>query len=256
MVHAAWALLRGAYGGVDDVTVAVTRSCRYDSVPGAEQILGLLLNTVPLRVRLDRRWTVRRLLADVADRIRQLREHQLTPLHRILGQAGLAPDTLLLDSLVVFERETLATGLAEGGPEPARRSARVHRMPGYPLTVHGFDEPELRLGVTWDAARLRDASARRILAQLHRTVSSWPSGRTPRLADLDLGAAAEAPLRAAWNATRRPYPREASIPEVFAARVADDPAATALVVGDRTVGYAELDRRERPSWPGRCAGTG
>ena len=241
VVHAAWALLRGAYGGVDDVTVAVTRSCRYDSVPGAEQILGLLLTTVPLRVRLDRRWPVRRLLTDVADRIRQLRDHQLTPLHRILGQAGLAPDTLLLDSLVVFERETLATALAEGGPEPARRSARVHRMPGYPLTVHAFDEPELRLGVTWDAARLRDASARRILAQLHRTVCELAERPDATLADLDLGAAAEAPLRAAWNATRRPYPREASIPEVFAARVADDPAATALVVGDRTIGYAELD---------------
>ncbi|OWV06849.1 hypothetical protein B5D80_15725, partial [Micromonospora wenchangensis] len=242
LVHAAWALLRGAYGGVDDVTVAVTRSCRYGSVPDAGQILGLLLTTVPLRIRLDRRWPVRRLLADVADRIRQLRAHQLTPLHHILGQAGLIPDTPLLDSLVVFERQTLATALAEGGPEPARRSARVHRLPGWPLTVHAFDEPELRLGVTWDAARLLDASARRILAQLHRTVCEIAEQPDAALADLDLGAAAEAPLRAAWNATRRPYPRQASIPDVFAARVADDPDAPALVVGDRTVGYAELDR--------------
>ncbi|MEV6704222.1 non-ribosomal peptide synthetase [Micromonospora wenchangensis] len=242
LVHAAWALLRGAYGGVDDVTVAVTRSCRYGSVPDAGQILGLLLTTVPLRIRLDRRWPVRRLLADVADRIRQLRAHQLTPLHHILGQAGLTPDTPLLDSLVVFERQTLATALAEGGPEPARRSARVHRLPGWPLTVHAFDEPELRLGVTWDAARLLDASARRILAQLHRTVCEIAEQPDAALADLDLGAAAEAPLRAAWNATRRPYPRPASIPDVFAARVAADPDAPALVVGDRTVGYAELDR--------------
>ncbi|MFG1780658.1 amino acid adenylation domain-containing protein [Micromonospora sp. NPDC049048] len=242
LVHAAWALLRGGYGGVDDVTFAVTRSCRYDSVPDAGRILGLLINTVPLRIRLDPRWTVRRFLTDVADRIRQLREHQLTPLHTILDQAGLAPDTPLLDSLVVFERQRLGTALAEGGPEAARRSARVHRMPGYPLTVHAFDEPELRLGVTWDDSSLLAASARRILAQLHHTVRELADRPDARLADLDLGAAGEAPLRAAWNATRRPYPRDASIPEVFAARVAAAPDAAALVLGDRTVSYAELDR--------------
>ncbi|MEU9507293.1 amino acid adenylation domain-containing protein [Micromonospora sp. NPDC048170] len=249
VVHAAWALLRGGYGGVDDVTFAVTRSCRYDSVPDADRILGLLLNTVPLRIRLDPRWTVRRFLADVGDRIRQVREHQLTPLHTILDQAGLAPDTPLLDSLVVFERQRLATALADGGPEAARRSARVHRMPGYPLTVHAFDEPELRLGVVWDATRLLTASARRILAQLHRTVRELAERPEALLSELDLGATGEASLRAAWNATRRPYPRDLSVPEVFAARVADDPTAAALVVGDRTVDYAELDRAtDRLAW--------
>ncbi|MCX4387916.1 amino acid adenylation domain-containing protein [Micromonospora peucetia] len=242
VVHAAWALLRGGYGGVDDVTFAVTRSCRYDSVPDADRIVGLLLNTVPLRIRLDPRWTVRRLLADVADRIRRIREHQLTPLHTVLDLAGLTPDTPLLDSLVVFERQRLATILAEGGPEAARRSARVHRMPGYPLTVHAFDEPALCLGVTWDDTRLLAVSARRILAQLHRTVLELAERPDVRLADLDLGATGEVPLRATWNATRRPYPRDASVPEVFAARVAEDPTATALLVGDRTVCYAELDR--------------
>ncbi|SCL14465.1 amino acid adenylation domain-containing protein [Micromonospora nigra] len=249
VVHAAWALLRGGYGGVDDVTFAVTRSCRYDSVPDAEQILGLLINTVPLRIRCDPEWTVRKFLADVADRIRRIREHQLTPLHAILDRAGLAPDTPLLDTLLVFERQRLATALAEGGPEPARHTARVHRMPGYPLTVHAFDEPELRLGVTWDATGLLTASARRILAQLHHTVLEVAGRPDTRLAELDLGAAREAPLRATWNATRRPYPRDRSVPEVFAARVADDPAATALVVGDRTVSYAQLDRAaDRLAW--------
>ena len=55
MVTAAWALLRARYGGVSDVVLAVTRSCRADSVPGAEGIIGLLINTVPLRVQHRRR---------------------------------------------------------------------------------------------------------------------------------------------------------------------------------------------------------
>ncbi|MBB4962604.1 non-ribosomal peptide synthetase [Micromonospora polyrhachis] len=242
VVNAAWALLRGAYGGVDDVTFAVTRSCRYDSVPDADQIVGCLINTVPLRIRLDPRWTVRRLLADVAARVRQVREHQRTALSSILDQNGLAPDTPLLDSLVVFERQRLPTALAQWGSEPTRRSVRVHRMPGYPLTLHAFDEPQLRLGGVWDRNRLLSVSARRVLEQLRGTVLELADRPDARLCDLDLGAATEATLRNTWNATRRRYPREASIPEVFSARVAEDPDAAALLIGDRTVSYAELHR--------------
>ena len=255
MVNAAWALLRGGYGGVDDVTFAITRSCRYASVPDADRIVGLLINTVPLRIRIDRRWTVRQLLTDVADRMRQVREHQLTPLTSILDQNGLAAETPLLDSLVVFERQRLSTALAELGPEPARRSVRVHRMPGYPLTLHAFDEPQLRLGAVWDSSRLLTASARQILAQLRSTVLELADRPDARLSDLDLGAGTEAGLRAAWNATSLPYPRDASIPEVFAARVAGDPDAAALLVGDRRVSYAELDRdSDRLAWALRRCG--
>jgi amino acid adenylation domain-containing protein len=249
VIHAAWALLRARYGGVDDVSFAVTRSCRYGSVPDADRILGMLINTVPLRVRLEPAWTVRRLLTEVADGIRQVRAHQLTPLSRILDQAGLAADTPLLDSLVVFERQRLHTGLATSGPEPARRSVRIHRMPGYPLTVHAFDEPQLRLGLVWDATRLVDAAARRILDQLRHTVLELADRPEAPLADLDLGAAGEAALRAAWNVTERPYPREKSIPEVFADRVAEAPDATALVLGERTVSYRRLDHdSDRLAW--------
>lgn len=257
LVHAAWALLRAGYGGVDDVTVAVTRSIRYGSVPDADTILGSLINTVPLRVRLCRQWTVQRLLHELAERIRSIRAHQLTPLHTILDYSGLAPQTPLLDSLVVFERQRLATALAQGGDAPARRSARVHRLPGYPLTVHAFDEPQLCLGLVWDRTRLLSRSAHRTLAQLAEAVRELAQRPDTRLTDLDLGAAGEAGLRTAWNATNRPYPRDASVPELFAARVAADPAATALAVGARTVSYAQLDlAADRLAWTLRRYGVG
>ena len=93
MVSAAWALLRARYGGITDVVLAVTRSCRRDSIPGAETIVGLLINTVPLRIRIDEQWSVRDLLTAVDDGIRRIREHQRTPMASVLAWAGLAPDT-------------------------------------------------------------------------------------------------------------------------------------------------------------------
>ena len=121
MVSAAWALLRARYGGVADVVLAVTRSCRRDSIPGAESIIGPLINTVPLRVRIDEGWSVRDLLTAVNEGIRRIREHQRTPMGSALAWAGLPADTTLVDSLLMFDRRRLQTGPVPAG---TRRPAR------------------------------------------------------------------------------------------------------------------------------------
>ncbi len=249
VVNAAWALLRGAYDGSDDVMFAVTRSCRYGSVPDADAIIGVLINTVPLRVRLDPGWTVTELVSDVAARTRELRDHQLAPLSSILAWAGLPADPAPLDSLVIFERERPHTALTRPSAGPvsdqessARASVRVHRLPGVPITLYAFDEPEMRLAAMWDGRRMLSGSARNMLARLRDTLRQMASLPGERLSRLDLGAAAETAVRAGWNATRRPYPRESTVPGLFAAQVAARPDAAAVAHGDTTVSYAELDR--------------
>ncbi len=93
MLSAAWALLRSRYGGVNDVVLAVTRSCRHASIPDADEVMGLLINTVPLRVRIEPHWTVAELLAAVDAGIAEIRQHQLAPMAEILSGAGLPMDT-------------------------------------------------------------------------------------------------------------------------------------------------------------------
>ncbi|HEX6525134.1 MAG TPA: condensation domain-containing protein, partial [Streptosporangiaceae bacterium] len=241
MVTAAWALLRARYGGVTDVVVAVTRSCRRDSIPGAETIVGPLINTVPLRVRLDDEWPVRELLTTANDSIHRIRQHQRTPMGSALSWAGFPADTALVDSLVMFDRRRLTSGLPGGDAAPS--AARVDRLPSFPLTVLAFDEPRIHLSLIWDRRRFADGSAQRILGQLRATLIEFASSLSTPLADLDLGRAAESEMLAEWNRTRAGYPADATIPALFAAQVARDPEATALVSSTGAMSYGELDRR-------------
>jgi amino acid adenylation domain-containing protein len=255
LVSSAWALLRARYAGVTDVAVAVTRSCRHGSIPHADAIIGPMINTVPLRVRIDPRWTAGTLLAAVNDSILAVRRHQLAPLASILTWAGLPSDTALLDSLVMFERQQLQTYLSR---RPLGiTAARMDRLPSYPLTLCAFDEPEIRLAVIWDRRRFVDGAARRMLDQMSAALVELARAPSARLADLAPGAEGEAGLRAAWNRTAAGYPRDTTIPALFAAQAARYPDATALVCGNRAWTYAELDRRSNAlAWTLRRRGVG
>jgi amino acid adenylation domain-containing protein len=253
MISAALALLRARYGGVSDIVLAVTRSCRRDSVDGADDMIGLLINTVPLRVRIGEQRPVRDLLTAVNDSIRQIRAHQRTPMGSALTWAGLPADTALVDCLVMFDRHRLQVGLPDGDAAPV--AARLDRLPSYPLTVLTFDEPAIHLSLICDRYRFVAGSVSRILDQLRATLIEFASKLDVPLAELDFGRAAEAEILARWNRTPGGYRAEATIPALFAAQVARDPDATALVAGATRVSYAELDRRSNGlAWLLRGAG--
>jgi amino acid adenylation domain-containing protein len=261
MLTAAWALLRARYGGVEDVVLAVTRSCRHASIPNVDEVMGLLVNTVALRVRIDPAWSVAQFLAAVDHSIAEVRQHQLTPMASILSWAELPADTPLLDSLLNYDRRRLQTGLRSGSAGPV--SARVDRLLSYPLTVRGYSEPELRLGMVWDGRRFAEGSVDRMLAQLRSTLIELADKPSTPLAELTLGADDEAELRSQWNSLctdnpRNPrYPRDASLPELFAAQVARRPDAPALVSAAGCWSYDELDRRSNSlAWALRSRGVG
>ncbi len=229
MISAALALLRARYGGVSDIVLAVTRSCRRDSVEGADDMIGLLINTVPLRVKLEERRPVRDLLTAVNDSIRQIRRHQRTPMGSALASAGLPADTTLVDCLVMFDRHRLQVGLPDG--EAAPTAARLDRLPSYPLTVLTFDEPAIHLSLICDRYRFAAGSVSRMLEQLRATLIEFASKLDVPLAELDLGRPAEAEILASWNRTPGGYRSDATIPALFAAQVSRDPDATAVVAG-------------------------
>jgi len=185
MISATWALLRARYGGVTDVVLAVARSCRRGSIPGAEDIIGLLFNTVPLRVRFNADWCVRELVTAVDDSIRRIREHQRTPMGSALTWAGLPADTTLVDSLLMFDRHRLQTGLPGGDAVPS--SAWVDRLPSYPLMLCAYDEPQIHLSLYWDGCCFADGSAELMLDQLRGTLTELAGSLPKPLARLDLG---------------------------------------------------------------------
>jgi hypothetical protein len=132
---AAWARLLARYAGTDDVTFGVTVAGRAPELAGVESMVGLLVNTIPLRVRTS----ATDLLGEVQRQQVAARAFEHAAPVDIARAAGRAPDSPLYTSILVFQNHP---------PLPAGvRAVRVEESTGYPLTlvVELDGTPRLRL---------------------------------------------------------------------------------------------------------------
>ncbi|MFI6341441.1 condensation domain-containing protein, partial [Streptomyces sp. NPDC050535] len=129
VVQGAWALLLSRYSGSDDIVYGCTVSGRPAELPGAESIVGLLINTLPVRVRIRQDACVDEWLRDLQEHQVWLRQYEYSALADIQGWSGMVKGEPLFRSIFVFQNypkalessdlpEGLEVGAPGGGPPP------------------------------------------------------------------------------------------------------------------------------------------
>src|SRR4051812_14498558 len=103
LVRGAWSLLLSRYTGETDVVFGTTLAGRHATVPGADEMIGLLINTVPFRARVSPDRTIAEWLADIRAEQIAIRAHEQTPLTKVQSWSEVERGIPLFDTLVVFE---------------------------------------------------------------------------------------------------------------------------------------------------------
>ncbi|WP_433856832.1 amino acid adenylation domain-containing protein [Streptomyces kronopolitis] len=235
-----WALLLGSLTGRDDVLFGAVTSGRPAQVPGVEGMIGLFLNTVPVRVRTRPEETLADLLAGIQERQSALMPHEYVGLAEIQNRAGLGDlfDTVLLFENFPLDEESVrasATGLRLLDAE-----ARDGRH--YPLSLAVLPGAGHRLDLRFDYAPdlfTRDAVERLGSRLLHLLASVLTSADRP-LAALGLVDEEESRrLLVEWNATERAG-GFTGVVERVREHAAARPDRVAVRDGDVQVSYAAL----------------
>ncbi|AGZ43002.1 non-ribosomal peptide synthetase [Actinoplanes friuliensis] len=238
VVQAAWALLLARLTGRDDVVFGATVSGRPPQLPGVESMIGLFINTVPVRVRLDPAEPVHVLLDRLQDEQSALMEHQYLSLTEIQRLAGGGE---LFDTLLVFENYPDGDADEDGLPVTGTDG---HDATHYPLTLIAEPGPTLRLAVEYRPDLFDHAYADRLAAALVTVVDELAAGLDAPVGRVGLldAAGRDAVLAAGRGETRELSP--ATLPELVAAQVVATPDAVAVVGPDGTeLTYRELDER-------------
>ncbi|MFD5141182.1 amino acid adenylation domain-containing protein [Streptomyces sp. NPDC058378] len=169
-VHSAWAVTLGGILGGSDVVFGSTVSGRDAELPGIGDMVGLFINTVPLRARWDHGTTARELLASVREHQSAVLAHQHVSLARTGRRTG---GGALFDTLVVFDVATDVDALRRPGDELAVTGIANEGAPHYPLTLVVERTPAgaLRFNLIHDEELLRGASVQAILRTFTRTLT-------------------------------------------------------------------------------------
>ncbi len=240
-IQAAWAILLGRLSGRDDVVFGVTVAGRPPEIAGIESMVGLFINTLPLRVKLPPGQPLNALLRAVQESQSRLMAHPHLGLAEIQGLAGVGE---LFDTLVVFENYPVDRGgLAEepGGLRLSQVSG--HDATHYPAMLIGMPGKRLRLRLDYRADLFDEATAHAMVERLVRLLEAAVAEPERPLGRLEILTPEERDtILRQWNDTARSIP-SATLPELFGAQAARTPDATAVVFGDERLSYRALDAR-------------
>ncbi|GAA1591054.1 non-ribosomal peptide synthetase [Actinoplanes couchii] len=242
VVSGAWALLVALYSGTRDVVFGLSAAERPAELAGADRIVGVMLNSVPIRAEVRRGQTVGDWLRSLQAHQAEAREYGRAPLTDIHRWSGLATDASLFETMLAFENYPLAEATAAPVVEVGAVDYRTRV--NYPLTLIAEFDQTLDLKINYDTRRFDeptvDQLSRHLLAILDALVAEWDKP----VAGLDVLTGADRRLLVEeWNATGADLGPDATLGELFERQAARSSGEVAVVCGTDRLTYAELNER-------------
>ncbi|MER7213434.1 amino acid adenylation domain-containing protein [Streptosporangium sp. NPDC000239] len=241
LVQGAWSILLSQHSGEREVCFGATTSGRPEELAGAESMIGIFIQTLPVRVLVDGARPLLSWLSELQQAQARARGHEAVSPARIRSWTGLPPGTSLFDSTIVFENYPIEAREARlSGVDAAEAN-------GYPLSLVVYPGGELEFVLLYDQALFDEATVRRLgeglkalLTQMAAQAGARVGAHVGTLTALDPGERRR--TLAEWNDTARDYP-ERAVHELFSERARAMPDAVALRGDGDPITYAGLDRR-------------
>ncbi|MCZ8519460.1 MULTISPECIES: non-ribosomal peptide synthetase [Paenibacillus] len=246
VVQALWGLLLQAYNDCDDAVFGAVVSGRPALIPDVEKLVGLCINTIPVRLR-DRQMTFEEVLRALQEASLASEPYSTFPLHEI--QALNQGQTALFDHLLAFENFPFE-GEVERLCSPDATGFRItnvlfREQTNYNLDITVIPGPQLTMKFSYNACAYSKETILRMTEHLRRTVD-WVLRHPDRpVRELCYVPEEEAARLLAWNGPAEGIPAGETIHGLFAKQAARTPDAVALVAEDGELTYRQLQERTR-----------
>ncbi|HEX7241918.1 MAG TPA: amino acid adenylation domain-containing protein, partial [Longimicrobiaceae bacterium] len=244
IVQGAWGLLLSRYSGEEDVVFGATVSGRSPELAGMEEMVGLFINTLPVRLRVEGEARADEWLGRLRARQVEAQRYEHSPLQDVQGWSSVPAGVPLFESILVFENHPTWHGVGGGEGGFSVEEWKVYGGSHYPLALAVFPGERLELRLEYDSGRVEADAAGRMVRHLEAVMESLVEDLGRRLEEVPLMREEErAQVLADGCGEARPFPREALVQELIAARAAAWPDAPAVACRGRVLSYRQLDRR-------------
>jgi non-ribosomal peptide synthetase component F len=169
VLQAAWAQLLTWLTGQHDVAFGTAVSGRPTDLVGAESMVGLLINTVPVRATITAETTIASLLSQIQSGYTATLDHQHLALHEI---HRVTDHDQLFDTMFVYENYPIDAAALLGVRELAITDFTNREYNHYPLSVQAVPGHELGLRVEFDTHVLSAARIQKLVKRFQRVLEN------------------------------------------------------------------------------------
>lgn len=230
-IQAAWALLLSRYSGEKDIVFGSTMAGRPASLIGAETMLGLFINTLPVRVQIDDRRVLVDWLKDLQSQQVEMRQYEFTPLVQVQSWSEVLPGLPLFESILVFENYPVAAALSEQRSSVQIIDVEHFGKTNYPLTLVAAPGMEFELQIVFDPRRFSRSTVLRMIGHLKNIVLNMSADPLGAVGRINLLSPIERQqVHSFWQGEVREIAPGACIHELFEAQVEKTPDAPAVIL--------------------------
>ncbi|WP_406644621.1 amino acid adenylation domain-containing protein [Aliisedimentitalea scapharcae] len=246
LVQAAWGIVLARWQGRDEVAFGTVRSGRH-SVAHIQETVGCFINSLPLRMRMERDVTLGEVVSKLRGDTLALHRFEQTPMDMLRKWSGLHGSQPLFQSLVMFERSSLEQMVvADTDFSPSPR-IDLREEGGLPVTLAAYGGSRMRFLFEFDPSVIPNGVARRLFDSFLRLLDAMtnaqattPIGALKMLAQDELTS-----LMALARPEISVTDQQTCLVSQFKSVATGCPDAIAIETADQTdvVSYGELDHR-------------
>ncbi|MDF5721899.1 MAG: amino acid adenylation domain-containing protein, partial [Rhizonema sp. PD37] len=244
LVQGAWALLLSRYSGESDVVFGVTVSGRPPAMVGVESIVGLFINSLPIRAQIASDGELLPWLKSLQAQQVESEEYSYSFLVDIQKWSEVPHVMPLFESLVIFENYPVETSLLDNNSDLAISHVGVIEQSNYPLNLLVNIGWEMFLKLSYDPNRFDSATMIQIAQHFQNILEGMVANPQLPLVKIPMLTAAERhQLLFELNQTQHSYPNDKLFHQLFEEQVSRTPDAIAAVFQDQQLTYHQLNAR-------------
>jgi amino acid adenylation domain-containing protein len=258
LLQAVWSLLLSMYSRDEDVVYGATVSGRaVPEITGIESMVGMLINTIPVRVGVKSKSKLIHWLRAIQQQQFDSMPFQFTPLVQIQSWSEAPKGTPLFDTLLVLENyPEFGVNLSANMLKPNLPDlvfdvvgVEIQELGNFPLSIVGTFSPEtgqMELAYFYDTGRYSDSAIERLSQQFNDLLFSMAE------CDPDNTLVSQVPafdraqrelILLEWTDTFADFPSDRMVHQLVEDQATLTPDAVAIVIDDDNVTYGELNSR-------------
>ena len=245
LMQGMWALILARYSGRPDVVFGVTVSGRAMDLEGIESMVGLFINTLPIRLSLDSNVSMLDFLRSVQARQSALSQYEHSRLSDVLKWSEMPAGQSLMESILVFENYPIDESLSDKGSLSFKvNNVQSIERTNFPIAFYVTPGQEIHLRLVFRSDQFRTEAMQRIIEHAPVLLKSMVDGvESPVSESVLMTKETAESMFSNWNQTEEPYDARSHVHMRVHEQASREPNRIAVVFKDEELSYGQLDQQ-------------